>query len=82
MEPLLKDIPLELTAEKTVRIYADVSADADMKLKLRALHHQMETGIRVTRKQYLEKLISDDIAKVNGASLREVTTRKIAPKSR
>lgn len=67
---------LALEAEETVRVYADISRDAEMKLRLRALHHQATTGIRVTRKEYLEKLIKDDVARVNGASLREVSSRK------
>lgn len=68
---------LQLTPETTVRVHADISHEAEMKLRLRALQHQARTGVRVTRKQYLEKLINDDVANVKGASLREVTQRKL-----
>lgn len=67
---------INLESEETVRVHADISKDAEMKLRLRALMHQSVTGVRITRKQYLEKLINDDVAKVKGASLREVTKRK------
>lgn len=69
---------LNLQAEKTVRVYADISAQSEFKLRMRAMSHQALTGIRMTRKQYLEKLISDDVAKVKGASMREITVRKMS----
>lgn len=69
---------LNLKEEKTVRVYADISAAAEMKLRLRTLAHQMASGVRMTRKEYLEKLIADDVANVKGASIREISARKMS----
>jgi len=69
---VLETKPIEL-----VRVYADISADVELKLRMRTLLAQRESGVKMTRKQYLEKLINDDAAKVNGASVREVTRRKL-----
>lgn len=68
---------LILSPEDTVRVHADISRDAEYKLRLRALQLQRDTGTRVTRKAYLEKLILDDVAKVEGASKRELRSRQI-----
>jgi len=67
---------LILDPEELVRVYCDISRDAELKLRLRCIQLQQETGRRYTRKEYLEKLIADDIAKVSGASLREVNARR------
>lgn len=66
---------LNLKPEETVRIYADISKEAEMKLRVCTLLHQQKLGKKITRKEYLEKLIADDIARVKGASLREVVQR-------
>ncbi len=67
---------LKLEAEKTTRIYCDVDADTEMKLQLRVIQVGMERGRKITRKEYFEKLILDDVAKVKGASLHTIQQRK------
>lgn len=67
---------LNLKPENTVRVYCDIDAEAELKIRFRCLQLRQQTGKKFTRKEYLEKLISDDIAKVQGASIREVTQRR------
>lgn len=67
---------VKVSPEETVRVYADIDVEAEARLKMRAIHYGIETGQRVNRKQYLEKLIADDVAKVQGAALRIVTRTK------
>lgn len=67
---------LDLESDETVRVHADISRNAEMKLRLRCIQEQQRTGVKTTRKQYLEKLINDDVAKIAGASLREISTRR------
>lgn len=67
---------LDLDPQVTVRVYADISAESEMKLRLRCIQMQREDGRKYTRKEYLEKLIEEDVAKVSGASLREVKARR------
>lgn len=67
---------LNLVPEELVRVYCDISRDAEMKLRLRCIQLQEQDGRKYTRKQYLEKLILDDVGKVKGASFKEVRRRK------
>lgn len=67
---------LNLKPENTVRVYCDIDVEAELKIRFRLLQLRRELGKRITRKEYLEKLIADDIAKVKGASFREVTQRR------
>lgn len=74
--PPAETATLNLETEETVRVHCDISRDEEMKMRLRCIQIQQETGQRMTRKAYLEKLIRDDVAKVSGASLREVNMRR------
>jgi hypothetical protein len=67
---------LKLQEEQTVRIYCDVSHDIEMKMRMRAITLQQELQRRFTRKDYLEYLVSQDVAKIKGASLRTLKGAK------
>ena len=66
---------LKITADNTIRVYADISVEAEAKLRMRTAQHQRDLGRRVTRREYLEHLIEQDIAHVNGASVRTISQR-------
>lgn len=67
---------LNLKPESTVRVYCDIDVEAELKIRFRLLQLRREMGRRITRKEYMEKLITDDLAKVKGASFREVKQRR------
>jgi hypothetical protein len=67
---------LKLTEEKLTRVVCDISAEVEMQLQLRVIHAGLQLGRKITRKEYFEKLILDDVAKVGGASLRTIKQRK------
>lgn len=66
---------LNLKPETVVRVYIDVAADVEAKMRLRCVQLQMEHGKKFTRKEYLEHLVLTDCEKVKGASIREVSSR-------
>jgi hypothetical protein len=67
---------INVEAEQTIRVYVDITRDVERKVRLRCMLMENASGRKITRKEYLEKLIADDIAKVQGASLREVSSRQ------
>lgn len=68
---------LKLQVERTQRVYCDISVEAEANMRLRCVQMTLEKGRRITRKEYLESLIAEDIAKnCKGASLREVSQRR------
>lgn len=67
---------LNLAPEDLIRVYVDITRDLERKFRARLLSLELEHGRKFTRKDYLEKLIADDLAQVKGASLREVSQRK------
>jgi hypothetical protein len=67
---------LKLNPDETKRVYVDITRDMDMKIRIRCFTMEAKTGRKITRREYLENLIREDIAKVKGASLREITMRK------
>lgn len=69
-------VAVKTEALDTVRVYVDIERSIEQKAKMRALQIELETGKRTTRKEYLERLILDDCAKVKGAALREIKSRK------
>lgn len=62
-------------AEETIRVYADISQTAYLKIRLRCAQVGVEKGRAVSRKEYLEYLIEQDIQKVAGSSARIVDHR-------
>lgn len=67
---------INVTPEVLKRVYVDISEEVERKCRIRYLQLEMKTGTKFDRKTYIEYLINQDTATVNGASLRTVTKHK------